>query len=150
MAVRSLLRSAVGGIAALGMALSQTRKLAISAVRLLDCMLMESQLPAQMVADSEAQLAGTKAVLALSALLCPPVTHKQRPVHRQCFIEWGKLAQQSAFKCHCPLALLCGLTSCVLSYCIGATCKACETARYSKAWPSPLLCSSKERLLLCP
>ncbi|KAL0054572.1 hypothetical protein WJX82_011137 [Trebouxia sp. C0006] len=73
-----------GGIAALGMALSQTRKLAISAVRL-----MKSQLPAQMVADSEAQLAGTKAVLASSALLCPPVTHKQRPVHRQYFIEWA-------------------------------------------------------------
>ncbi|KAA6428113.1 MAG: hypothetical protein FRX49_02774 [Trebouxia sp. A1-2] len=51
-----------GGIAAQGLALSQTRKLAISAVRLLDCMLVESQLPAQMVADSEAQLAGTKAV----------------------------------------------------------------------------------------
>jgi len=114
-AVLSLSCGAVGGIAALGMALSQNRKLAISAIRLLDCMLMESQLPAQMVADSEAQLAGTKAVLALSALLCPPVTHKQQPMHRRWFTEWGKLAQQSAFKGHCPLALLCSLTSCVLS-----------------------------------
>ena len=136
-AVHSLSRGAVGGIAALGMALSQTRKLAISAVRL-----MKSQLPAQMVADSEAQLAGTKAVLASSALLCPPVTHKQRPVHRQYFIEWGKSAQQSAFKSHCPLALLCGLTSCVLSCRIGATRKACETARCSSTCHT-VACSSK-------
>ncbi len=122
--VQSLSCGAVGGIAALGMALFQDCKLAISAVRLLDCMLMESQLPAQMVTDSEAQLAGTKAVLALSALLCPPVIHKQQPMHRQWLAEWGKLAQQSAFQGHGPLTLLCSLASCVLSNSFGTLCSA--------------------------
>ncbi|DBA65713.1 TPA: hypothetical protein ACH3X2_002760 [Trebouxia sp. C0005] len=62
-----------GGIAAQGLALSQTRKLAISAVRLLDCMLVESQLPAQMVADSEAQWQAQKQF----SVVCPalPTSH---------------------------------------------------------------------------
>lgn len=122
-AVRSLLHGAVGGIAALGMALLHTRKLAISVVRLLDCMLMESQLPAQMVADHEAQLAGTKAVLALSALLCPPI-HKQQPKHRQWLAEWGESAQQPAFKGHGPLDLLCSLASCVQNSSFDTLCSA--------------------------